>query len=117
MTSKTLLRIGLVGGILICLLVTIASIIAYPAIATPPSEAVVYGVLLGVTFLGYILIAVLTTRLASPVVAFAARYSLQWGAFTGVFWLIEVLAGNLGDARQAGILVAYFGGSFIALGL
>ena len=117
MTSKILLRTCLIGGILLCLLATLASVKAYPAILTPLDESIVFLVLLGVTSLGYILFAVLTTRSRMPDVAVAARRGLQWGALTGMFWLIEVLAGNLGDIHQTWVMVAYFGGEYIAYGL
>jgi hypothetical protein len=116
-TSKILLRICLIGGILFCLLITLASVKAYPAILTSLDDSIVFLVLLGIASLGYILIAMFTTRSRMPDVAMATRRGLQWGAITGIFWLIEVLAGNLGDIHQAWVMVAYFGGALIAYGL
>jgi hypothetical protein len=103
------LRYIMLGGLVVALLLVANDLIRYPAIVTSsPLEAVIYLVVL-VSLIG--IYAIFASRGTHPIyldTAFAVRQGATFGLLVGAMWIVEVLAGNIGDAALAWVRVVYY---------
>jgi hypothetical protein len=92
------------------------SLVRYPAILPPLARAIPYLTLFALTIAAYVVIILRWARPATPGGMLALSWGVRWGLVIGLLWMIEVLAGNLGDGH-AWALIPYYLGEFGAYGL
>jgi hypothetical protein len=77
----------------------------------------IYSGVLVAVLLTYLLIAWRLTGNDDSDSVLAAGLGLNWGLIIAIFWLIEMLAGNLFDGKSSLVRIFYFGSSILAFGL
>ena len=102
------------GAVLLCLFITLYSLLRYPGILVPLRTGLIYAVILVLTCLTDLLIIWRLTSRAEAESLWIAHQSLKWGLLIAAFWLIEMVTGNLLDARSGTVRTLYFGSSFLA---
>jgi hypothetical protein len=104
-------------AIVICLLVTGYSLLTHPGIVLPLRVGLLFTGVLLFTLSSYLIIV---WRPAGPVdiaAAQVARTGSLWGNVIAVFWLVEIIAGNLLDPQYRLVRLIYYGSSAIAFTL
>ena len=107
------LRWIVIAALALVALLVAANVTIYPALTRDP-QFPIYIAILGVAVAIYLALALWWTGLSA--LAPALRWGTLCGLGAGLGWLIEIVAGNLASG-QAWQLLAYFGGTLIALGL
>jgi hypothetical protein len=107
------LRWTVIVAVALDALLIVYNLIGYPALARDP-QFPVYMVILATVAVCYLVINFWWTGLST--LAPALRWGTLCGLGAGLGWVIEIAAGNLA-VGQAWQLLAYFGGTLIALAL
>jgi hypothetical protein len=115
--SRFSLRQIVTDAVVLCLSVTAYSLLRYPGILVPLRTGMLYSGVLVAVLLTYLLIAWRLTGNDDSDSVLAAGPGLNWGLIIAIFWLIEMLAGNLFDGKSSLVRIFYFGSSILAFGL
>jgi hypothetical protein len=107
------LRWTVIAALALVGLLLVLNVTGYPALTRDPQFAL-YIITLGIVGALYLALAVWWTRISA--LAPALRWGTLYGLGAGLGWVIEIVAGNL-TVGQSWQLLAYFGGTLIALGL
>ncbi len=111
-----MLRLTLLSGVVLCLLASLFSMIRYPGILTPLAVGILYLVLFALTIGAYLVTVIRLSHPATPDTMLALSWGVRWGLLIAALWIIELLAGNLGDGH-GWVLIPYYVGEFGAYGL
>ena len=109
------LQLILFLGILLCLLVTVYSMLRYPAILIPLRTGILFA---GVFSLVLLIYGLITWRLSfntTTEAVWLARSSIGWGILISIFWFIEIVIGNLNNTGKTSFQYIYFGATGCAL--
>ena len=92
--DHAILRMGILGGVCICLLTVAYSIHRYPTIVSSPATPIFLSLFLaGVLWYGFA--AVRWTRVTTREDFAVLRHGARWGVLIGLAWTVEVVGGNV----------------------
>jgi hypothetical protein len=112
--SRSSLRQIVTGAVVLCLSVTTYSLLHYSGLLIPLRTGLIYVGVLVLTCLTDLLVVWRLTNSTDTEYLWIAHQSLKWGLLIAGFWLIEMVTGNLLDARSGTVRTLYFGSSLLA---